>query len=76
MDLSQFKASTGSSINQSKNIKAKNPIAKKVAEFKNWVYPSVTTQRQLRIQQYRDFAIFAGAIITVAYFEDQIKNYL
>jgi hypothetical protein len=28
------------------------------------------------MQQYRDFSVFLGAIITVAYFEDKIRNYL
>ena len=68
MDLSQFKASTGSSANKSKGVKKSNKVTQKLIELKNWAYPSISTQRQSRMLQYKSFAIFAGAIITVAYF--------
>jgi len=76
MDLSQFKASNTSTLDKSKVTKGGNLISRKVAQAKNWLYPPITTQRQLRMQQYRDFSVFVGAIITVAYFEDKIRSYL
>lgn len=76
MDLSQFKASTTSSLDKSKTTKGGNVISRKFAQAKNWLYPPITTQRQLRMQQYRDFSVFVGAIIAVAYYEDKIRSYL
>jgi hypothetical protein len=75
MDLSQFKSSSISS--KSKTVaKKSNPISRSFIALKDWVYPPLTTLRQQRMSQYKDLAIFAGAVITVAYFEDKIKNIL
>jgi hypothetical protein len=75
MDLSQFKSS--SVINKSKTTsKSSNPIKRSFLAIKDWVYPPLTTMRQQRINQYKELAIFAGAVMTVAYFEDKIKSVL
>lgn len=76
MDLSQFRTSSTSSLDKSRGGSNGNIITRKFAQAKNWLYPPITTQRQLRMQQYRDFSVFLGAIITVAYFENKIRAYL
>jgi hypothetical protein len=75
MDLSQFKKSTGN-IKASSPIKSSNPISRTFISLKDWLYPPITTLRQQRIKQYQDLALFAGAALTVAIFEDKIKNFL
>jgi hypothetical protein len=75
MDLSQFKSSTVST--KSKTTKqSSNPISRSVLALKDWVYPPITTLRQQRMSQYKDLAIFAGAILAVACFEDKIKSFI
>lgn len=75
MDLSQFKSSTLSTKSKT-GKKTSNPLSRGFLAVKDWVYPPLTTLRQQRMNQYRDLAIFAGAVLTVAYFEDKIKGYL
>jgi hypothetical protein len=75
MDLSQFKKSTVN-VKASGAKKASNPISRTLVSFKDWLYPPITTLRQQRIKQYQDLALFAGAALTVAIFEDKIKNFL
>ena len=75
MDLSNFKASTTSI--KSKTVKrTSNPVKRGFLSLKDWVYPPITTLRQQRMNQYRDLAIFAGAVLTIGYFEDKIKGFL
>ena len=75
MDLSQFKKSAVSTKSSTVK-KTSNPINRAFLSFKDWVYPPITTLRQQRINQYKDLALFAGAALTVALFEDKIKNFL
>lgn len=75
MDLSQFKKSTVN-VKASGAKKTSNPITRTLVSFKDWLYPPITTLRQQRIKQYQDLALFAGAALTVAIFEDKIKNFL
>jgi len=75
MDLSQFKKSTvGAKPSASK--KSSNPVSRAFLSFKDWVYPPITTLRKQRMDQYKDLALFAGAAIIVATFEDKIKGFL
>lgn len=75
MDLSQFKSSTAS--NKPKSTKStSNPIKRSFLALKDWAYPQVTTLRQQRMSQYKDLAIFVGAVLLVASFEDKIKSML
>lgn len=74
MDLSQFKSSGPV---RSKTVKnTSNPIKRTFLALKDWAYPQVTTIRQQRMNQYKDLAIFVGAVLVVATFEDKIKNIL
>lgn len=75
MDLSQFKKSA-LPAKSSTAKKSSNPVTRAVLSFKDWVYPPITTLRQQRINQYKDLALFAGAALTVAVFEDKIKSFL
>ena len=68
MDLKNFKEST-------------RPAAKKASfihrewtRLKYWIVPPTNDKRKERFGQYRDFAIFAGAIVTVALFEEKISQ--
>lgn len=74
MDLSHFKASGSAKSRTVKNTS--NPLKRSLLALKDWAYPQVTTIRQQRMSQYRDLAIFAGAVILVATFEDKIKSML
>lgn len=75
MDLSQFKSSSAGPKTKSVK-KGSNPISRGFLSLKDWVYPPITTLRQQRMSQYRDLAIFTGAVILVATFEDKIKSFL
>jgi hypothetical protein len=75
MDLSHFKSSAISTKSKVSK-KSVNPISRGYMAIKDWVYPPLTTMRQQRVAQYKDLAIFLGAVITVAYFEDKIKGFL
>ena len=75
MDLSQFKKST-IGVKSSAAKKSSNPVTRTFLSLKDWVYPPITTLRQQRMNQYKDLALFAGAAILVATFEDKIKNFL
>lgn len=75
MDLSHFKSSTASG--KPKTVKnTSNPIKRSILALKDWAYPQVTTLRQQRMSQYKDLAIFIGAALLVATFEDKIKTML
>ena len=76
MDLSQFKSSSLSNNKSKTTTKSSNPISRSFIAMKDWVYPPLTTMRQQRINQYKDLAIFTGAVLIVAYFEDKIKSAL
>lgn len=76
MDLSQFKKSSVASKSSTGTKKAANPVKRTFLSFKDWVYPPITTLRQQRMKQYQDLAVFAGAAILVAAFEDKIKTFL
>lgn len=67
MDLTQFKSSS-TGVKTKSVKKGSNPISRGLLSFKDWVYPPITTLRQQRMSQYRDLAIFAGAVIIVASF--------
>jgi hypothetical protein len=67
MDLSQFKNSSVS-IKSKASSKASNPITKGFSSVKDWVYPPLTSIRQQRMEQYKNLAIFGGAVLLVAYF--------
>jgi hypothetical protein len=75
MDLSQFKKSA---VNPKSSAakKSSNPVTRTFLSFKDWVYPPITTLRQQRMSQYKDLALFAGAAMIVAVFEDKIKSFL
>jgi len=75
MDLSQFKAPT-SSVKSKTVKKTSNPVTRGYLSLKDWVYPPITTLRQQRMNQYKDLAIFAGAVLAIGYFEDKIKAFL
>lgn len=75
MDLSQFKKSTVVPKSSAAK-KTSNPVKRTFLSLKDWVYPPITTLRQQRMKQYKDLALFAGAAITVAVFEDKIKSFL
>jgi hypothetical protein len=76
MDLSQFKKSAVNVKASGAKKSSSNPITRTLVSFKDWLYPPITTLRQQRIKQYQDLALFAGAALTVAIFEDKIKNFL
>lgn len=76
MDLSNFKKSTVVAKPAAGTKKAANPIKRTFLALKDWVYPPITTLRQQRMKQYTDLAVFAGAAVAVAVFEDKIKNFL
>lgn len=75
MDLAQFNK-TQTSSKSSKAKTSSNPFTRTFLSVKDWVYPPITTLRQQRINQYKDLALFAGAAVVVAVFEDKIKNFL
>ena len=76
MDLSQFKKSSVVSKSTTKTKKAANPVKRSFLSLKDWVYPPITTLREQRMNQYKDLAVFVGAAITIAVFEDKIKTFL
>lgn len=67
MDISQFKKSQVG-VKTTTTKKATNPVSRAFLSFKDWLYPPITTLRQQRMNQYKDLAIFAGAVIVVAAF--------
>ena len=75
MDLGQFKKPTVN-VKASGPKKSSNPVSRTLVSLKDWLYPPITTLRQQRIKQYQDLAMFAGAALAVAIFEDKIKSFL
>ena len=73
MDLSKFKNS--SRIGNAKSDKH-GFLSKNFNRAKYWILPPTSDRRKERLSQYKDFAMFIGAVLAIAVFEDKIKNFL
>lgn len=62
MDLSKFKETTRPDSNKA------GFLHREFTRLKYWFVPPTNDKRKERFAQYKDFAIFTGAIVTVAYF--------
>lgn len=68
MDLRNFKESTRPAAGKA------SYLHREWTRLKYWVMPPTNERRKERIAQYRDLAIFTGAILTVSYFQDRISQ--
>ena len=68
MDLTKFRETTRPAQHKA------GFMHRQWARIKYWVVPPTNEKRKERFGQYKDFAICAGAILTVAYFEDKISK--
>ena len=62
MDLSNFKESTRPGANKA------SFLHREYTRLKYWFMPPTNDKRKERFAQYKDLAIFAGAVLAVAYF--------
>lgn len=68
MDLRNFKESTRAAPNKA------GFLHREYTRIKYWLLPPTNDKRKERFAQYKDLAIFAGAVLTVAYFEERISR--
>jgi hypothetical protein len=68
MDLKNFKETTRVSANKA------GFLHREWVRVKYWFVPPTNEKRKERFTQYKDFAIFAGAILVVTVFEDRISQ--
>jgi hypothetical protein len=68
MDLRNFKESTRPGANKA------GFWHREFTRIKYWLVPPTNDKRKERFAQYKDFAIFTGAILAVSFFEDKISN--
>ena len=67
MDLSKFRETT-----RVDNKKA-GFLRRELTRLKYWFLPPTNDKRKERYGQYKDFTIFLGAALAVAFFEEKIK---
>ena len=70
MDLRNFKESTRPAMNKA------GFLERNYTRVKYWLMPPTNEKRKERYGQYKDLAIFAGAVLTVAYFQESISRFL
>lgn len=70
MDLRSFKESTRPAAQKASFLE------RNYTRAKYWLVPPTNEKRKERYAQYKDLAIFVGAALTVAYFQDSISRFL
>jgi hypothetical protein len=70
MDLRNFKESSRPAANKA------GFTERTFTRVKQWFLPPTSDKRKERFGQYRDFAIFVGAVGVVSYFQDNISKFL
>lgn len=68
MDLRNFKESTRPAANKA------GFFHRELTRIKYWLLPPTNDKRKERFAQYKDLAIFTGAIVAVAIFEEKISK--
>ena len=68
MDLQTFKESTRPAAGKA------SAMHREWTRLKYWFVPATHDKRKERFTQYRNFAIFGGAIVAVTCFEERIRQ--